>query len=255
MKTPELLESIRASADAKLNVSTFLVIGFPHDTNETLRENISFLKQIRRIGVTDLGVGYFFALPGTELFDSLYDAGKIRLDARYFGHILQGGDLIPSVSHCESLGRWNLTKWKFRLYATFYGTSHARKAGTGLVANVWRAVSGLFRSSHDSKLQTVVRTGVRGGWDELRLAPTRGWLSRREEKRLFEDWDAIYRRIRTSLLEQRVITAAPADTSTIHRTNVMTMLKGLHGSQRKVGPPRRLIRRTDSPITAGTTTS
>lgn len=234
MKTDKLMASIQASADADLNVACFLIIGFPHDTKEALRENIPFLKKIRRTGVTDLGIGYFFALPGTELFDSLYDADLIKLDRRYFAHILQGGDLFPAVSHCQRFSRLGLMLWKLRLYLTFYSTRNENKPRTGIFGSMWRAVSGLFQQSHDSKLQTVFRTAMVGAWDELRTWPTKGWLSRKAERAMFRDWDAVYREIRTSLLEQEVIQIAPSDTSTLHEQNVMRTLKPTHQAARRM---------------------
>lgn len=232
MKSPALMAGIQSSADAGLNVAVFLVIGFPHDTSETLRENIDFARSIRQTGVTDMAVGYYFALPGSELFDSLYDAGRIRLDARYFGHILQGGDLIPAISHCQALSPFELTKWKFRLYLTFYATQNLRQPRTSLMHSIWRGMSGIFRKSHDSKLQTVVRTGLTGGWDELRLAPTRGWITRREEAELFRNWDLLFRGIRRALREKGIITSAPADMTAIHKSSVMQILRQSHRTAR-----------------------
>lgn len=232
MRTDHLLASIQASVDSELNVACFLIIGFPHDTVEDLTENLEFAGQIRRMGVTDLGVGYFFALPGTELFDALYDAGKIKLDGTYFAHILQGGDLVPSVSHSENLSRLDLLKWKARIYFNFYGTRVERKERTSLLDNVRRAVSGLRESRHESKLQTVFRTGMHGAWNELRLAPTHGWISRDDENALFARWDDIYRRIRESLLEKKIVSAAHPDTTLIHQGSVMTKLRTAHQTGR-----------------------
>lgn len=248
MTTEDLMASIRASSSAGLNVAVFTVIGFPHDTPERLRENLQFVRDIRALGVTDLAVGCYFALPATELFDSLYDAGRIRLDATYFGHILQGGDLIPSVSHCEHLGRLGLMRWKFQMYSTFYSARDETKPSTGLMSSLWRAASGLFESSHESKLQTVFRNAMFAGWTELRLALTRGWLSRTEERQLFATWDDTYRVIRGELMERRIVTVADADTTKIHEGNVMRHLRVSHQTPRtlridspgslRAGPPR-----------------
>lgn len=61
------------------------------------------------------------ALPGTELFHSLYDAKRIKLDCAYFRHILDSLALIPSQRYCEHLSRWDLFRWKMRFYRRFYG--------------------------------------------------------------------------------------------------------------------------------------
>ncbi len=253
MTTEDLMASIRASSNAGLNVAVFTVIGFPHDTAERLRENLGFVREIRALGVTDLAVGYYFALPATELFDSLYDAGRIRLDATYFGHILQGGDLIPSVSHCAELGRLALMRWKFQMYATFYSARDDTKPRTGLATSLWRAVSGLFESSHDSKLQTVFRNAMFAGWTELRLALTRGWLSRREERALFATWDDTFRAIRRELAERKLVASAPLDTSKLHERNVMSALRVLHRTPRALRLASRINSSAAGDIGAATT--
>ena len=40
------------------------------------------------MGIADLVVNYYTALPGTEIFNSLYDSGDITFDKKYFSHIL-----------------------------------------------------------------------------------------------------------------------------------------------------------------------
>jgi len=232
MTTKNLMNSIQASADAGLNVAVFLIIGFPHDDAESLAENIAFVKEIRRRGVTDLGVGYFFALPGTELFDSLFDAGRLRLDRTWFRHILQGADIVPSISHSRTLSRFGLLRWKLRLYYTFYSTPHENTPRSGFVASCWRALSGLFKESHDSKLQTVFRVAAQSGWDVVRLACTRGWLPRREERRMFADWDGVFRRIRKELIETQVHVPAPEDATVLHQASVMKRLRPVHETAR-----------------------
>ena len=234
MSTENLRSSITASAQAGLNVAVFLIIGFPHDTDESVAENLEFVREIRRLGVTDLGIGYFFALPGTELFDSLYATGKVRLDQDYFAHILQGADVMPTVSHSAGLGRWQLLKWKVRLYRTFYSTPLAGQPRTGFLDSAWRALSGLVRKQHASKLQTVMRVAAVSGFDVVRLSVTKGWMSRADERRMFSTWDATFRAIRENLTSAEIYTPPAADTTTLHQGNVMSRLRRLHETARTV---------------------
>ena len=191
-------------------------------------------------------------MPGTELFDSLYDTGRIKLDRRYFAHILQGGDLVPAVSHGEEITRLKMIKWKFRMYFTFYGTRNERKPKTGLFANLYRAASGLFSDSHDSKLQTVFRNGMRGLWTTIRLAPTAGWLSRADEQRMFQAWDGIYRRIRRELKSRQLLLDSPRDTTAIHESNVMHRLRPLHENSRTIGEEPESPKDPDAPLVVAT---
>ena len=46
MKTENLFKSIVSASKAKLNIAVFIVIGFPHDNNKNLMENVKFIKRL-----------------------------------------------------------------------------------------------------------------------------------------------------------------------------------------------------------------
>jgi anaerobic magnesium-protoporphyrin IX monomethyl ester cyclase len=67
MKTEALLSACKASAKAGLNVTAFIVIAFPHDTAEDLQHTKKLARQLGRIGIDDIAVGFFFPIPNTQL--------------------------------------------------------------------------------------------------------------------------------------------------------------------------------------------
>jgi len=243
MKTENLMASVQAAIAADLNVALFIVIGFPHDMPEHLERNFEFLRRIRRLGVQDMAIGYYMALPGTEIFNSLYDADLITLDQDYFGHILQGLALWPATSYNPALSCWELIKWKFRLYMTFYREKCGPDGSGGLAANVWRALSGIFSKKHDSRLQTAFKNGLISIWDSVLVRFGPYWIPRAEERAMFAGWDDIYRKIRRQLLDGDIIAPAPADTADIHLENVITKLRTLHGTKRsmEIGAPAKTL--------------
>lgn len=89
------------------------------------------MKRLARPGVKDLGTGYYMALPGTQLFRTLCLQGRIRLDRRYFEHILEGLAVVPARSYCSRIGRLGLFYWKLRLCLAFYDT---RLRGVGVLS-------------------------------------------------------------------------------------------------------------------------
>lgn len=235
MKTDILFRSIEDSLGSGLNVSIFLVIGFPHDKAEHLAENLPFLERLVDSGVKDVSVGFYMALPGTEIFNSLYDSGRIKLDRSYFRHILDSLSLVPSQSYCDDLSRLDLFKWKLRMYLHFYRTKGVHADKGGLFASIRRAVSGVFSSGgHDSKLQTAVRHGLQSGFETVasRFGPR--WLPRDEEVAMFSDWDNIFRRIRTQRLAAGAARPTPEDTADLHKKNVISILAQEHGGNRFV---------------------
>ena len=232
MHTERLFASVEAAVDADLNVSLFMVLGLPHDSSENIAQNMPFLERLKRAGVRDVSVAYYMALPGTELFESLYDAGKIRLDRTYFCHMLHNLSLIPVRSYSEHLGRLQLAAWKFRLLLRFYGTKGRAESGVGIANSFQRGLRGLRGGAHDSKLPTAFRNAATSTWHTLRTQFKKGWMPRREEASLFDDWDSIYRRVRRERIAAGVSTPAPADTTKLHQRNVVSVLRQDHETPR-----------------------
>ena len=234
MKTDRLFDSLEAAAEAELNVAIFLVIGFPHDRPEHLRENFAFIDRLAEIGVTDTSIGFYMALPGTELFHSLYDAGRITLDRAYFRHILDSLNLVASQSYCEQLSRLDLFRWKLRMYFRFYNAKRRRAGRAGVVRSLARAVSGIFSAAHTSRLQSAFSNALASARDSavVRLQP--GWLPEAEERAMFEGWDAAYRETRRRNIAAGIAAPAPADTSRLHEANVVAALRREHTTPRTV---------------------
>lgn len=234
MTNSKLFESIDAAALAGLNVAVFLVIGFPHDRAESIAENYPFIDELGRRGVSDVSVGFYMALPGTELFHSLYDSGRLRIDRAYFRHILKSLALVPSQSYCAGLSPAALMWWKLKLYRRFYG---AKKSDSrdGLVRSAMRVLRGLMNDGdHATKLESAVRNAFTSGRDTVKVLAGPRYMSRAEETAMFAGWDAIFRSVRTQKITNAVVSTSPADTTDLHRTNVIVALTREHGASHTI---------------------
>jgi radical SAM superfamily enzyme YgiQ (UPF0313 family) len=235
MSEGRLFESIRAAVKSDLNVSVFIVVGFPHDTEDHLRANLPFLDKLAEIGITDIAIAFYMALPGTEIFNSLYDSGKIKIDETYFRHILASTSLWSTSTYCEELSNIELTAWKFRLFRRFYSQRRARVESKGLTTTLRQAVGALRGTSGDvSKLQTAFRNGMVSGLETAKAKARRGWMTRAEEREMFASWDAIYREIRERNVQAGVHVLAPADTRALRDNNVIRELKTEHSKRRRI---------------------
>ncbi|MGE0144792.1 MAG: radical SAM protein [Planctomycetota bacterium] len=127
MKTESLLDAVRASVKNKLNVTIFIVIGFPHDIEDDLRETKKLVRKLGRMGIDDIAVGFFFPIPNTQLYTELMAKGRVTLaDEFLFTPIFANEEkLLDENNYCESLSAKQLTRWKYRLLASFYLTSFA----------------------------------------------------------------------------------------------------------------------------------
>jgi radical SAM superfamily enzyme YgiQ (UPF0313 family) len=234
MKTDRLFASVDAAAQADLNVAVFLVIGFPHDLPKHLEENKNFVERLAKHGVTDLSVGFYMALPGTELFHSLYDSNKIKLDIEYFKHILDSLALFPSQKYCPAISRVSLFLWKLKFYLRFYKSKKSTNNISSLLNSVKIALKGLFSSEgHDSKLQTAFHNAYTSLIDTMKSKRKR-WISPKEELNLFKEWDNIYRQIRREKLSKGIAKISPADTRNLHKSNVINQVQKEHKTVRSM---------------------
>jgi radical SAM superfamily enzyme YgiQ (UPF0313 family) len=230
MKRENLMKSIDAAVAADLNVTALFVIGFPHDRPEHLEETLPFLDELAERGVSDIAIGFYMALPGTELFHSLYDEGHIALDLRYFQHILSALTFVPTRSYCPALSRLQLVRWKIRMFRRFYGARGGRRQRRGLLAELYRAARGIVGSeAHQSRLETAVRNALISTQRLARVALQPRWLPVREERAMMADWDRVYRRLRAEKIAQGGAARAPADTAQLHERNVIPVLELEHG--------------------------
>jgi anaerobic magnesium-protoporphyrin IX monomethyl ester cyclase len=235
MKTDRLFESMRATVAEGLPASVFFVIGFPHDTEENFRESLPFLDAIADIGITDVGVFFYMALPGTQMFDSLYDNGKIVINRKYFRHILASTTLYPTSTYNEHLSLLKLTVWKYRMLRRFWRRRRGVEASAGLAGSLWGSLIRLRGKGGDERqFYTAIRYGVATAINTAKCKLKRGWMSWADERRLFEHWDDIFREIREKNVRDGVHTPAPADTRKLHEINVIMPLKAEHGARRRI---------------------
>ncbi|HLU39332.1 MAG TPA: radical SAM protein [Planctomycetota bacterium] len=153
MKTESLLNAVKASVRNGLNITAFIVIGFPHDTEEDLEQTARLARKLALLGIDDIAVGFFFPIPNTRLYHELLARGRIRLDDDFLLTPIFANEekLLPENCYCDHLDARRLTRWKYRILANFYGVSFARRPWR--VAQIgWNAL----RGKETRKLETFL---------------------------------------------------------------------------------------------------
>lgn len=153
MKTEDLMRAVEVSTKAGLNVSALLVIGFPHDTEDDVRETIALVRTFARLGVDDIACAFFFPIPGTELYRYLLANGRLTQDddalmAPIFVHDKR---LTEDRNYCEHISARRLTTLKYRIVANFYLTSVLTHPG-----RPFRLLRNLFTDREASKMDTFL---------------------------------------------------------------------------------------------------
>lgn len=79
-----MLQAMRITVRRGFNLSCFIVIGFPDESRETLRDTFRLVRRMAVLGVDEISVAKFVPYPGSELFRTLLAAGKVRLGDEFF---------------------------------------------------------------------------------------------------------------------------------------------------------------------------
>jgi anaerobic magnesium-protoporphyrin IX monomethyl ester cyclase len=158
MKREGLMEAVDAAVKSGLHLTCFIVLGFPHDSEAEIRENVAFVRELARRGVEDLACGFFFPIPSTELFDYLVEKKRILLTDDFL--------LTPILSHdryltedrnfSEHLSAKRLTMYRLLLLLNFYAVSFATHPG-----RIFRTIGNVLRGREESKLDSFFRIQVK----------------------------------------------------------------------------------------------
>ena len=125
MDEATLMRAAKACARRGLNVSSFFVVGFPHDTRADLRQSIRLAFKLALAGTNDIALSYFFPTPGTVLYDQLVESGRVVPSDEVLLTPMFSMDFAigEENNYCEALSARALTRMKCTILLTFYLTS------------------------------------------------------------------------------------------------------------------------------------
>jgi radical SAM superfamily enzyme YgiQ (UPF0313 family) len=152
-KKLDLENIILASQRAKkknMVVCCFFVIGFPHETIENIKETFKFIRKLALIGVDEISITTFTALPGAKLFYRLVDEGKIKLTDEFFRELLYMSDLSWAPSWMEGISDARIARLRRWGYIQFFSISFALRPWRLL-----RSVVNILRGVEKTKVERV----------------------------------------------------------------------------------------------------
>jgi anaerobic magnesium-protoporphyrin IX monomethyl ester cyclase len=146
--SPEILKAIKKKADTEsliqasrtvlkrgLKLTCFLVIGFPTDRPDTIRQTMRLVRRLAVIGVDDVVVSKFVPYPGSALFKQLLDDGKIEpKDSFFLADINYYTTKAPS--YCDAVSPKQLYRTMIWMFLNFYFISFALRPWR-VVATLW----------------------------------------------------------------------------------------------------------------------
>lgn len=156
IKRDSVVNSLRGSVEAGMNVKLNLMFGFPGETYKEIRESFVFICRIAWAGGHDLSIWAFSPYPGSELFDDLYKQGKLKMDEAYYDDLRSYSDMSRSKSFSENIPDATLKRLRWAGTVLFYGVGWLRRPWRPFVM-VRNALRGTHESRSDLVLASITR--------------------------------------------------------------------------------------------------
>jgi magnesium-protoporphyrin IX monomethyl ester (oxidative) cyclase len=80
MKLEDCEIAVKMAKDVGLAVTCFLIIGFPEETIEDIKQTVQYGHKLKKLGCDSIWISCAIPYPGTELFDNCIDRGIISND-------------------------------------------------------------------------------------------------------------------------------------------------------------------------------
>ena len=145
IKLSRLLDSLNSAVKAGINVKMNIIIGFPFETHLDIWKTIIFLVRLSWMGAHDVSIGVFAPYPGSELYDSLVESGKITHSDEYWEKLAYV-DISKTVSYSNTITSSMLVFYNFLGFAVFYGSNYLFRPN-----RLYRTIKNLISGQHESR--------------------------------------------------------------------------------------------------------
>jgi anaerobic magnesium-protoporphyrin IX monomethyl ester cyclase len=129
-----------AALNAGIAVQYLIVLGFPEDTWRDLYATYILAWEAGRRGVQNIGPNVFTPLPGTELWDDLINAGKLRFDEGALFASISNYGFVPEYVMTEKIPPAAVVASLYGVVLTFYASRAVHHPGV-LFDEVWRGAA------------------------------------------------------------------------------------------------------------------
>jgi len=122
-----MLQSIRASSAAKINIKFNIMIGFPGETHRDVLTTYRFIARMALAGAHDLSIWAFSPYPGSALFDELRERGGLKFDDDYYDSLRSYADASRTISYSENISDRALKMLRLIGLMIFYCVAWSRR--------------------------------------------------------------------------------------------------------------------------------
>lgn len=153
--------AVALASRERLKSTCYFMIGLPGETLQEARETIRYARLLARRGLDDCVISLFSLLPGSELFNGLHAAGRVKLDAQFFEDLLSIGDLAKFTSWTDHISGSDLKKLRFQGYLGFILTKTFYHPGK-VMNSLWNLVRGRDKLKSERVVRIFLQRALAG---------------------------------------------------------------------------------------------
>ncbi len=145
-----ILRASRLAVKEGMVVSAFFVFGVPGENVKSLRDSLRLLRKLARIGIHEVSITTFTALPGSEFFYELLKDGKIELNDRFFRDCLRMSDLLSAHSWLDGVTDKKLNRYRLMGFFQFFFLSYLFRPW-----RLFRSLWNVIRDKQETKVEKL----------------------------------------------------------------------------------------------------
>jgi radical SAM superfamily enzyme YgiQ (UPF0313 family) len=151
-----VINSINASFSNNMNIKTNIIFGFPGETLKEVLETYRFIIRMAIAGAYDISIWAFSPYPGSELFNQISTADKLKMDDAYYDSLRSYADPSKSISYSIHISDRLLKILRFFGTVLFYTTSWIRRPNRPFRI-IWNLINGKQESRAELGLYNLMR--------------------------------------------------------------------------------------------------
>jgi radical SAM superfamily enzyme YgiQ (UPF0313 family) len=148
IQLPRVTESILEAKRQGLVLRTNLIIGFPDETRRDVFKTLRYGLKLAFHGVDDVSANVFECYPGSEIFDNMVKAGRVKLDDDYLlGLTSMYSDLtkMDLITFNADMSPRELALWRLAFVLASYGIGYVL-----FPSRIVRTLRNVFFASHEA---------------------------------------------------------------------------------------------------------
>ena len=120
-----MLEAIENTRKAGIIVKLNMILGFPDETHNDIWRTIIFLLKCSWYGAHDMGPNPFYPIPGTALFEELYQENRIDIrHEKYYDDLLNADNVFNVTFYNNHISHTALRFYYFSYLLIFYSSNY-----------------------------------------------------------------------------------------------------------------------------------